>query len=140
MTLITIKIFENAIDAHILKTKLESEGIPAIVVDENLITLNPFYNIAVGGVKLQVRDEDFEKANTILTEIEQTPVTDDNGRTLKCPKCGSTNFYTGFKTTSNAKGVLAFILSLLYMVFPIHHKSVYRCKDCENEFIKENEI
>ena len=63
MKLITIKVFENAIDAHILKTKLESEGIPAILVDENIVTLNPLYNIAVGGGKLQVRDEDFGRAN-----------------------------------------------------------------------------
>ncbi|MNE14291.1 hypothetical protein D3C80_1071640 [compost metagenome] len=138
MKLITIKIFENAIEAHILKTKLESEGIPAIVVDENVMTLNPFYNIAVGGVKLQIRDEDFEKANAILTEIKQTPITDDNGRTLNCPKCGSANLYTGFKTASNAKGFWAFILSFLYLVFPIHYKSVYRCKDCGNEFTKES--
>lgn len=134
MKLVTIKVFENAIEAHILKSKLESEGIPAILVNENIVTLNPLYNIAVGGVKLQVRDEDFRKANAIITEVEQIPFTDENDHALKCPNCGSSNLYSGFKTANNPKGILALIFSFLYLVFPIYYKTVYRCKDCGYEF------
>ena len=48
MGFITIKTFENAIEAEMLKTKLASEGIRAYLFDENITTLNPLLNIAVG--------------------------------------------------------------------------------------------
>ena len=47
----TLKIFENPIDAHLLKTKLESEGIDCYLIDENTVSVMPLYNITVGGIK-----------------------------------------------------------------------------------------
>jgi len=72
MGLITIKTFPNAIEAHLLRTKLESEGIPCFVFDENIIGMNPFFNIAVGGVKLKIDDRDEARVKLLLeTEFNQ---------------------------------------------------------------------
>ena len=51
---------------HILKGRLEVEGIPAFVADEEVITLYWLYARALGGVKLQVWRQDAERAMDIL--------------------------------------------------------------------------
>ncbi|MFZ6052559.1 putative signal transducing protein [Halocola ammonii] len=62
MPLITIKTFETPIEAHLLKVKFESEGVPCYLFDEEIVQLNPIYNVATGGVKLKVHEGDLQKA------------------------------------------------------------------------------
>lgn len=53
-------------DAYLLRARLESSGITSYIRDENLITLDWLYSNAVGGVKVDVMDEDYEEALQIL--------------------------------------------------------------------------
>jgi len=64
--LVTIARFSYPTEAHIARTKLETEGIWAFVADEHLITANWLYSNAVGGVKLQVSERNAEQALEIL--------------------------------------------------------------------------
>jgi hypothetical protein len=64
--MITIARYSLAIEAHIARAKLESEGIPAFVADEHTITADWLYSNAMGGVRLQVPDACVEQARTIL--------------------------------------------------------------------------
>ena len=137
MELITIKTFDNAIEAHILKSRLESEGINCCLFDENIVSLNPLYNITVGGIKLKINKVDFEKTQEIIAEIDNTPLTNENDELIKCPNCESTDLYTGFKSMKGLKGILSVITSFLFMVFPIYFKTVYKCKNCGTEFKNE---
>ena len=50
------------------KGKLESEGIEVLVKDELTVQVHNFYSNAIGGIRLQVPAEDFERAKTILLE------------------------------------------------------------------------
>ncbi|MDR1415610.1 MAG: DUF2007 domain-containing protein [Odoribacteraceae bacterium] len=52
----------------ILQGRLESEGIYCFIRDELTAQLNPFVSDAIGGAKLQVRQEDFERAFQLLEE------------------------------------------------------------------------
>ena len=52
--------------AYLLRARLEGSGITAYVRDEYLITLDWLYSNAVGAVKVDVSDEDYEKALEIL--------------------------------------------------------------------------
>ena len=52
----------------IIRGRLESEGIECFAQDELTIQVNPFYSNAIGGIKLQVRESDFQKAVEILEE------------------------------------------------------------------------
>jgi DNA-directed RNA polymerase subunit RPC12/RpoP len=134
MNLVTIRAYDDAISAYIAKTRLEGEGIDCYVHDENIVTLNPLYNFAVGGVKLRVDEPDKERALEILKEIDATPHTDNTDKIIACPSCGSTELYADFKSMKDAKGILAAITSFLLAVFPIYYRSVYRCKKCGIEF------
>lgn len=134
MTFFTLKTFDNSINAHILKAALEAEGIECFIIDENIVTLNPLYNFAVGGIKLKVLEGDKEKAIGVLIKIENTPYLDEKEQVIKCPSCNSTELYTDFKSMKGAKGILSVITSFLFTIFPIYFNSVYKCKKCNKEF------
>jgi hypothetical protein len=68
MSLVTIATFTNAFNMNVLKGRLETEGIPAFAKDEHTVTTNPFYDMALGGIKLQVREEDVAEAQRIMAE------------------------------------------------------------------------
>lgn len=61
-------------DAYLVKGRLESEGIEIILKDELTAQVNNFYSNAIGGVKLLVKECDFEKAHTILVESKYIKV------------------------------------------------------------------
>lgn len=134
MKLVTIKTYDDGISAHIAKSTLESEGIMCYIYDENIVTLNPLYNFAVGGIKLKVNEEDIAKAQQFLNSIEHKPYTDNKDEVISCPNCESTDLYSDFKSMKGAKGILSAISSFFFAVFPIYYKSVYKCKQCNTEF------
>lgn len=55
-------------EAHLAKSKLESEGIDVFIKDELTAQVNNFYSNAIGGVKLLVKERDWEHAYRILKE------------------------------------------------------------------------
>jgi len=134
MALTTIKTCYSQIDAHILKNMLEGEGIECILFDYNIVSINPLYSNAVGGIKLKIQEEDKEKAMVILAELAEKPFLDKNNEVISCPKCQSQKLYSYFNSMNDAKGVLAAITSIMLISFPLYTKSVYRCKECEMEF------
>src|SRR4051812_17514481 len=64
--------FSKPIDAHMLIARLEGSGIAAFARDENMVTLDWLASNAIGGVKVDVADEDYERA----VEIMNTPAGD----------------------------------------------------------------
>lgn len=134
MSLITLRSFEHFMDAHIAKAKLESEGIRCFLFDEYMMTLNPLYNLTVGGVKLKVNSNDIELATGILDTSSKAPVVDENGTVVNCTKCNSTNFYTGFKSFKSFSGLLGLVPVLLFSIYPFYFEIVKKCKECRNEF------
>ena len=117
-----------------MKSKLENENITCFLFDENIVGLNLLYNITVGGVKLKIDKADLGEATTIIEEIINSPLTNDQGEIIQCPNCQSEDIYSGFKSMKGTKGIVSAITSFLFMVFPIYYKTVYKCKSCGNEF------
>lgn len=66
--LITVKTFTYSHELSIIRSKLESEGIYCFAQDELTTQVHPFSSIAIGGVKLQVREEDVPRTIQILKE------------------------------------------------------------------------
>src|SRR5688500_18358504 len=65
---ITILTFTYPQDAYIIKGRLEAEGIDCFLKDKLTVQVDNFYTNALGGVKLQVKDSDSERASDILKE------------------------------------------------------------------------
>jgi len=72
--LIEIISFTLPQDAYLVKGRLESEGIEIILKDELTAQVNNFYSNAIGGVKLLVKECDYEKAYTLLVESKYIKV------------------------------------------------------------------
>lgn len=138
--LITFRTFDNSINAHIVKTRLESDEIECYLFDENISALNPLYNVTIGGIKLKIKNIDIEHAEEIIKESESPEFLDEDNKKIECPKCKSTEFYSGFKSMKGIKGILSAIISFSLAVFPIYYKVVYKCKKCGYEFKDINKI
>ena len=66
--LVTIATFSFPQEAYIFKTKLESQGIQSYIEDEYVVTMMWLYSLAVGGVKLKVRESDEARAIEIISQ------------------------------------------------------------------------
>lgn len=67
---IIFKTFDSNIEAHIVMGRLLSNGVPCFLKDEQIVSINPLYGVAVGGIKLLIREQDADIAIEIL---EQKP-------------------------------------------------------------------
>src|SRR5688500_2839037 len=82
---VTVMSFSQPIEAHVARTKLESEGIECAVADEHIVRMDWFYSMAVGGVKVKVRERDLDRARELLNPA----VSVAEPSLLVCPKCQS---------------------------------------------------
>jgi hypothetical protein len=55
-------------EANLVKLNLEAEGVAVWMKDELTVQVNNYLSNAIGGVKLFVKQEDYEKARNILIE------------------------------------------------------------------------
>ena len=74
--IVTFRTFYNPMEAEIIRTKLEANGIPSFIADESLGVLYPVYNQGGGGIKLKVFARDVEKCEEILSE--ENPLSDED--------------------------------------------------------------
>jgi len=126
----TVASFREPYKARLAKGKLEAEGIQAIVLDEHLVQMDWVLSRAIGGVKLQVLEEDFDRAREILgtdyidelSEVEEAqlePTPDE-----VCPKCGSDLI------SSKRYSLWSLIPSLLFLLPIFFRRKKWVCNDC----------
>ena len=63
---VTVATFDDMPMAHIALGRLNAEGLTAWLADENLVQTDWLYAVAVGGIKLQVEEQDAALAVQIL--------------------------------------------------------------------------
>jgi hypothetical protein len=139
--LVTIKTFTYAHELPIYQGWLEAEGIPCFTKDEYTIQINPFYSNALGGIKLQVKEEDVARAMEVLKELEtpdlqmdsvdgNLPLVDEGALVLHCPVCGSEEI-----SLQRRPSGLAFVVSFLTLGFPLPiYGRKYHCYGCGRDF------
>ena len=95
MALVTLRSYRDPIDAELGKARLESAGIPAVILDQHLVSIQWLYSNAVGGVKLTVDESDLDAALQVLGEDRSTDLSNiPEGQSPPidgdyCPVCGS---------------------------------------------------
>ncbi len=70
--LVTVATFGNAPEAHMVRSRLEAEGIHAFVMDDLAATTWGFVN-SMDGVQLQVPEKDAARASKVIESIHHTP-------------------------------------------------------------------
>ena len=118
-----LAIFEFSTEAHIIKSKLDSEGLNTMLMDEKTIDSDPLISNAIGGVKLLVHNNDFEKATIIYNEI-RVYQKDKDGKDIFCPNCNSTRILIAPIQRKN----------IFYMLFPFFEKTKNICNNCKTIF------
>ncbi len=114
----TLAAFEYVADVQIIKGKLESEGIPVFLRDENTLNTDPLISSAIGGVKLQVYTTDKDRAIAIYNEVRSYAL-DDHGNPIVCPNCKAQKSEVYYKRQG-----------LFYKLFPFFEPKKYRCTSC----------
>jgi len=88
---VTIATYVFPWEAQLAKARLESEGIDAVVADENAAGI--YGANAIGGIKLRAREEDAGHAADLLRTLRPIPeiylVTEEDSRRVRCPACRS---------------------------------------------------
>ena len=128
-TFVTIATYMDIPLAELARAKLESEGIYCFLQGKHHIGVNWLYSNALGGVRLQVRQEDEAVARKILEEDESSlldneeldlpePHEDD-----RCEKCGSTDLE--FVNRARLSGLL-----MLLNIPALFWGKFIRCRRC----------
>ncbi len=114
-----VGIYGDSIEAHLALHLLKVEGIPAVIIDEHLLTYEPLWGPAVGGIKVAVSPADSAAAQGILVRCREAAE--------GCPNCGS------MATSTGSIGRRLAFLTLLFFGFPIgRSRKKHQCADCRH--------
>jgi len=134
--IITFESYYDPMLAHIIRSRLEANGISCFIADENIIGANPLYNNAVGGVKLKIFEKDIERCREILAtegdlhESDHFEIDNENNTYVVCPYCASTNV-TGIAKDENETGMLS---SFVNLINPFSSQKNWHCNNCQQDF------
>jgi hypothetical protein len=121
--LVTVATFGQSWEAHLAVGKLETEGIRAVLDNENMVNVGGgLYTNMTGGIKLKVAQEDLPRALAALPERVR-------GRITPCPKCGLTDT----RPVELSPGMKMFCLCLLGLPY-LFFTRPWICLDCNHLF------
>ncbi len=118
-----LAVFEYSTEAQVVKSKLDSENIRTMLMDEKTIDSDPLLSQAIGGVKLLVHNDDLDKASIVYNEI-RTYEKDNNGNAINCPNCNSQKILVAEAQRK----------TFFFMLFPFFESRKLICNDCKTVF------
>src|ERR1035437_6892708 len=136
--IITFESYYDPMLAHIVRTRLEANGISCFIADENTIGANPLYNQAVGGIKIKIFERDLERCREILAsegnlhENDHFEIDNETNTYRVCPFCASTNVSN--IALENDNGESTILNSIMNLANPFYTQMNWRCNNCQREF------
>jgi Putative prokaryotic signal transducing protein len=116
-----IASYDNFMVANMTLGMLEENGINCHLKDENIVTIDPLLNPAVGGIKLMVADVQYERALTILKDaetnyIQQIPckICKKNTLTMEEKINNPITFWGKLKNQKPIKNCIVVVLVIIY--------------------------
>jgi Putative prokaryotic signal transducing protein len=108
-------------EAQVIQSQLEGSGIEAFLPDELTVQNYWLWSNAIGGVRVQVQEEDAKRATEVL---EESSGANQEESAKSCPHCGvpMQELY-GFRPYPKM------LLALLFSI-PIRSKPIWRCPKC----------
>ena len=131
--MVTIATFNEPAKAKRLKERLQQSGLKADIHNEGHLQQVAFMSRPQANVKLQVEDDDFERAQQLMLEWEANDP-DIASAILRCPQCGSPRIQYPQLTRKFLTPAMASLLFAL-KIFP---KEFY-CEDCHFTWTNEEE-
>ena len=124
---VILRRYRDLPEAVVVKSILDSDGIECFLTDENLIRMDWFWSGLLGGVKLWVRQQDVDEAQSL---IDQSPPEGFNVEGVgefqqpHCPECQSVDI--SFKELNKP---VAFISAYLGFPIPLKRRG-WKCHSC----------
>jgi len=134
---VTVRKFRDLPEALLAKGSLESAGIHAYLVDDNMIRMDWFISNLLGGIKLKVHAEDAQAANEILNQpIPEVVDVEGIGEyeQPKCPKCQSLDV-----SYQELNKFLSYGSAFVGVPIPVYQKA-WTCHACGNEWEEEDAV
>jgi DNA-directed RNA polymerase subunit RPC12/RpoP len=131
--LVTVATFTRPWDGHLLRLRLEADGIPAFIADEHFPGNAWHWSLALGGTRVQVPRWNLEEAVATLRHIDAGTYSAEMAEELggldeaKCADCGSGSFRSRAPYSGRAMVVLSFLMARA-PYFP--RASIHRCSHC----------
>ncbi len=130
--LTTVGRYFDPWEAHILRARLEAEGVPASVIGDQHIIANWPLSVALGGVALQVPGEYLGQAQEVIAAyhagiFRQDLVAEHPEAADTCQNCSSTEVTGSVPLRQRVLTVATFLLASA--PFPTSASSM-RCKAC----------
>jgi hypothetical protein len=133
-TIVVLRTYYDPMLAHIIRTRLEENGIPC-TVEDSMMNVYAVYNNGAGNIKLKIFQRDVEKAEAILAEDAQLPVEPltDEDNVMVCPYCGSNNVRNALSIPDDTNW-LTRTLSSLFKSLPLGDDEEWHCFNCGKDF------
>lgn len=127
MKYISIRSYDNYINANLERSLLEEAGINCHIKDEFTVTIDPLLSPALGGMKLMVEEKNVTKALGLLNDSDRLYL-----QSVPCPNCkqSSLEFIT---VTTRYDSWIGKIKSLILNGQEQQVKQFYRCSNCGHE-------
>ena len=130
--MVTIATFNEPAKAKHLKTRFQEAGVKADVHNEGHLQKMAFMSQPQASAKVQVHEDDFEKANQLMLEWEASDA--EVGSAIRCPQCKSPRIeYPQLTRKFITPGIASILFAL--KIFP---KEFY-CQDCHFTWTNEPE-
>ncbi|MBA3066634.1 DUF2007 domain-containing protein [bacterium] len=131
MKLVTVFSSVFVVDVQLAKCVLDGEGIQSSITDYYIASIAPHYIPALSGIKLNVKEQDYQEAKKILDDYMgkiQKPANKKAENTvnkMKCPKCGSENV---IKT--GASKIWGLVIMAFGFMDGVLREPYLKCRDC----------
>ena len=141
--LVTVTWFVHLVDAQGVWLKLRSENIEAYLADDYTVLNNPLWSMALGGVKVLVKQSDAERARQILKEqAGKKPEIEIGNKTIlktahTCPRCGSADIYRETTLNYSIPGIILFYFWRHPFLFQSEGMFCFNCKNHWDHRTKE---
>lgn len=127
--------FTNVVEANLAKGTLESEGIEAYLLGDDMVAANWLLMNAIGGLRLMVGSGDENRAKEILQEyraVKEASIR-ENTSAITCPRCHSKKI-----KVHNPFWLPGLIFILVAKMPAFFNMQRMKCKECK--FIWENTL
>ncbi|MBK8609450.1 MAG: DUF2007 domain-containing protein [Chitinophagaceae bacterium] len=120
-----IASYDNYMLANMTMGLMTDNDIKCQLKDENIVTMDPLLNAAVGGIKLLVEEKDYDRALALMKEAEYAFLKD-----IACPACNNTTLVVEEKI-NNPESFWGRLKNQLLYGQPSTYSKNYRCTTCK---------
>ncbi len=123
-----IASYDSYVTANITMGLFTENEIKCQLKDEYVVTMDYFLSNAIGGIKLLVEENDYERAVALMKEAE-----DDYLKDIPCPNCSNLSLTVEEKINNPTEFWGKLKNQVLYGQTSTHSKG-YRCTNCKKYF------